>query len=92
MENFSNFQEVLLGRGEGMPWLRLGALAATLLPLTLEVGPLPLRPVCSGSVLSPLLQPEQCGDSSPTPDLFLLGPASPLPQEPQPLKFVCGSY
>lgn len=58
MENFSNFPEVLLlGRDEGMIRLRLGVLTAMLLPLTQEVGLLPLRPACSGSLLLPLLQP-----------------------------------
>lgn len=49
----------MLGRDEGLMRLRLGALEAKLLPPTQEVGLLPLRPACSGSVLSPLLLSKQ---------------------------------
>lgn len=60
VESFSDFPGVLLlGRDEGKTRLRLGALEAMLLPLTQEVGLLPLRPACSGSVLSPLLRSKQ---------------------------------
>lgn len=41
-----------------MAWPRLGAIAAMPLPLAQEVGLLPFRPECSGSVLSCLLQPK----------------------------------
>lgn len=84
MENTSNFPEVLLlGRNERMAQLRLGALAAMLLPLTQEVGLLPLRPGCSGSVLSCLLQLKHSGQllTNLLPSSFLalplLGPKSP---------------